>query len=1104
MTDANNSRVYSAVYSSVPVYEMICRGIAVMKRSKDSWLNATQILKVAGIDKGRRTKILEREVLGNEHEKVQGGYGKYQGTWVPYDRGLQLCKQFNVIEQLKPIIEHSPKMSENGEDQTPTKAQLKQKLIHEQKNPFKRNILINSKKKKELPNSSQMIPPGINSSGKRPRDQVIDFNLESTPVNNNLTAQNFKYNSNNLSSQFFHPYNTQTNQNISSNLNYITTQKENFFSQKSLNPSTPTTGASRVDTPTTLSTVVNHSHQGNIYSSEDLDYDKKLLISLFMNEDPSYIPEWLSKSKSDTEYTHYVPKSLNIVIDDEGNTAVHWAAALARIEALDLLLLRGADATVLNYHGESTLSKAVKVLNNYENQVFPDLLELLHDGIPLTDKKNRSVLHHIVLCARIEGHYQASIYYMECLLGWVSRLSNGFVVEPESYSAFDTPLHNKLLTSCSSSQNSVSESKTSTIGNDLSKTLYQDLNIPRNNDRYDSGSHLSENNTVSPLNEDSKLTGHSSLLTPRSQSQQINGCTQVSSESKMSQMKNDDILLFLNLQDENGDTALNIATQDNDRALIQLLHSAGASFDIANCAGIKSSDLYDFSLNLRPTSASNADQKYQVGGGSDFIKRSRRSLNSSNLNSFNANDMNKNPSLHSSAPSTTHTNRDPHDLFISPTKKPSKINNNLENSSVPHNFKTQMLEENHADLRSSRNLAPNLELVSKGSPRNLSSSLPNIAEILKNSSNLDKNSSRSEDNQDSNINLKDTNFILSLDNIGSNQGKNILNVIRDLMDDLEREFKKQLLQKQEKHANLVQQLKSTVNELSSARETISEMSFKLNQMEKLDNDKSHLSRTLENLNSDERYKTCKDNNNLISDTNSNEMSQHTSYLESNLVEGLIQVLLDTAGKLSKENMSPNILNSGFCSSTEHETFDLTKKYVANIKRKMLNHTNEHRISNAIEEFIDQICVRNSHIFNYVSSMKSHYESKNSYFKNALSNLLEISESDIELWLQKIMIAVESRMKGGEGASTVLSEDFKDEINNIMSKSSFATETNSVMNYKKFTVKSENDADTFVDSSVSHSRISENFNDRESFFIAENHEKFSFIDKDNQKTPKSAN
>jgi hypothetical protein len=61
------------------------RGIAVMRRRGDSYVNATQILKVAGIEKGRRTKILEKEILPGKHEIVQGGYGKYQGTWyVPY------------------------------------------------------------------------------------------------------------------------------------------------------------------------------------------------------------------------------------------------------------------------------------------------------------------------------------------------------------------------------------------------------------------------------------------------------------------------------------------------------------------------------------------------------------------------------------------------------------------------------------------------------------------------------------------------------------------------------------------------------------------------------------------------------------------------------------------------------------------------------------------------------------------------------------------------------------------------------------------------------------------------------------------------------------
>jgi hypothetical protein len=75
------SRNSLAVYSSVPVYEMMVRGIGVMRRRTDSWLNATQILKVAGVDKGKRTKILEKDIAQGVHEKIQGGYGRYQGTW---------------------------------------------------------------------------------------------------------------------------------------------------------------------------------------------------------------------------------------------------------------------------------------------------------------------------------------------------------------------------------------------------------------------------------------------------------------------------------------------------------------------------------------------------------------------------------------------------------------------------------------------------------------------------------------------------------------------------------------------------------------------------------------------------------------------------------------------------------------------------------------------------------------------------------------------------------------------------------------------------------------------------------------------------------------
>lgn len=63
----------------VPVFEFNVEGNHVMRRRADDWINATHILKVADFDKPARTRILEREVQKSVHEKVQGGYGKYQG-----------------------------------------------------------------------------------------------------------------------------------------------------------------------------------------------------------------------------------------------------------------------------------------------------------------------------------------------------------------------------------------------------------------------------------------------------------------------------------------------------------------------------------------------------------------------------------------------------------------------------------------------------------------------------------------------------------------------------------------------------------------------------------------------------------------------------------------------------------------------------------------------------------------------------------------------------------------------------------------------------------------------------------------------------------------
>lgn len=77
------------------MFELNVEGTHVMRRREDDWINATHILKVAQFDKPGRTRILEREVQKGVHEKVQGGYGKYQGECVVVvQTALVLCSFF--------------------------------------------------------------------------------------------------------------------------------------------------------------------------------------------------------------------------------------------------------------------------------------------------------------------------------------------------------------------------------------------------------------------------------------------------------------------------------------------------------------------------------------------------------------------------------------------------------------------------------------------------------------------------------------------------------------------------------------------------------------------------------------------------------------------------------------------------------------------------------------------------------------------------------------------------------------------------------------------------------------------------------------------------
>ncbi|KAH8926226.1 apses-domain-containing protein [Atractiella rhizophila] len=198
---SNNPHIYMAVYSSVPVYEMMVRGVGVMRRRSDSYMNATQILKVAGVDKGKRTRILEKDINLGVHEKIQGGYGRYQGTWIPFHRAVDLAKEFGVDKLLEPLLEYTPppgvipgappiQRHQNGlkrqhDDDSPINSKRQRLATEDHESVYDMSAFAGSRLE-TVPQHLRIL-----HSTKHPNDSSIGDDIVRTEMHRNLLARIF-------------------------------------------------------------------------------------------------------------------------------------------------------------------------------------------------------------------------------------------------------------------------------------------------------------------------------------------------------------------------------------------------------------------------------------------------------------------------------------------------------------------------------------------------------------------------------------------------------------------------------------------------------------------------------------------------------------------------------------------------------------------------------------------------------------------------------------------------------------------------------------------------------------------------------------------------
>ncbi|KAI8645363.1 hypothetical protein BD408DRAFT_382237 [Parasitella parasitica] len=358
---AEAGSIYSAVYSGVPVFEMIVNGVAIMRRRTDSYMNATQILKVASIDKGKRTKILEKEVLSGEHEKVQGGYGKYQGTWIPCEKSKELALKYGVYDQLAPLLDFdlTANGSHNGEETYLTKEQA-----------------LVARKKITAENTSQprALSPGTTDETQAPRKKAKTASAAITLANASPSST-------------------------------------------SLNPLSPITTSSALNMHTLKTEDFSQSRQTTEEAVAN-ERNRSVLMSIFLSDKPDQIPDLLKNQHGKSGF------NIDMVIDEQGNTALHWATALARTNTVQLLVNKGANIACTSYIGETALMRGVMVTNNFDNISFPQVFDLLKESMAIVDNKKRSVLHHAALTAGIHGRTNAAVYYMKILVDYMKATDN--------------------------------------------------------------------------------------------------------------------------------------------------------------------------------------------------------------------------------------------------------------------------------------------------------------------------------------------------------------------------------------------------------------------------------------------------------------------------------------------------------------------------------------------------------------------------------------------------------------------------------------------------------------------------------------------------------
>lgn len=446
-----------------------------MRRCKDDWVNATQVLKCCNFPKAKRTKILEKGVQQGLHEKIQGGYGRFQGTWIPLADAQQLAALFGITPEMAPVLffdssnppfELHAKTKEKNKDGTPMKRKyVKRKKVDE-----------GSPKKPKLSDSqsfNDMNPTESFGSLSRMPSQMSQYsNGSNMPVQypvNSFNQSDFMMNNNSL------PGFSGQNQLVPDYQNYqmqmqqmqlqmqMQQQQQQQQQQQPQQRSLPPPQRQQSQQPSQQLSFNNYGYQpqnqlpqvqhphlmgqfhhsklSSSQSTNDTNWshdenNKDSDTSMSSNEEvrgkpketySSQLLKFFSEENGSIPYFIQNPPydfNINEAIDDEGHTPLHWAASIGNYLMIHLLTSKGANPLVVNNYGLNPLSKLISFNNCFELKNFPKVLDDLEVCLINTDINGRTPLHYLCQFSKVASKYESLRYYLGIILNKLTSLTN--------------------------------------------------------------------------------------------------------------------------------------------------------------------------------------------------------------------------------------------------------------------------------------------------------------------------------------------------------------------------------------------------------------------------------------------------------------------------------------------------------------------------------------------------------------------------------------------------------------------------------------------------------------------------------------------------------